>query len=96
MIRFGELAQYLRLLLELTMLDSQRKCSILNRLKIDIIVDVQAHQKNCSHHLKQKTPIHCQDLLSNISPRKNGTGEDLDEDVKSRNSPEIKRNKARG
>jgi len=44
MMTIGELSQmrYLRLLLGLTMLDCQRNCHILNRLKIDNIVIVKA------------------------------------------------------
>ena len=40
-----EQMRYLRLLLGLTMLDCQRNCNILNRLKIDNIVDLKAQQK---------------------------------------------------
>jgi hypothetical protein len=86
MIKCGELAQmrYLRLLVGLAVLDCQRKCNILNRLKTGSRVDLKAHQKNCLHHLKQKTLIHCQDNLSNTSPRNNVTQKDLDEDGKYR------------
>ena len=95
MVRIGKLAQmrYCRLLVGLTVLDCQRKCTIANRMKTDNTADLKAQQNNWLHHLKQKTPIHCQDHLSNTSPRNNWASKDLDEERKSRNSSEVKKEK---
>jgi len=65
--------RYFRLLLGHTVLNCQRNSNILDGLKTDKTVDFRAHQKNCLHHLKQKTPVHCQERFSNTSPRNNGT-----------------------
>ena len=93
MIRIGELSQmgYLSLLVGLTVLDCQRNSKVLNRLKTDSNSRFESTPENWLHHLKQKTPIHCQERLPYTSPRNNWKEEDLEKDGKSRKSLEIKK-----